>query len=74
MTELTPGQLLVAAREQRGLSQIEVAKQLRLSVQTVRDLEKDDYAAIVSEISEIFRISEIWILDSNNKMIILIVL
>ena len=43
MTELTPGQLLAACREQRGLSQADVAKQMHLSLQTVKDLEHDEY-------------------------------
>jgi len=46
MTELTPGQLLVASREHRGLSQSDVAKFIRLSLQTVKDLEKDEYTHI----------------------------
>lgn len=46
MTELTPGQILVACREQRGLSQIEVARHLRLSLQTIKDIENNNYEHI----------------------------
>lgn len=46
MTELTPGQLLAANREQRNLSHEDIARKLRLSVQTIKDLEKDIYAHI----------------------------
>lgn len=43
---LTPGQLLSAAREQRGLTQEAVAQQMRLSLQTIKDIEADNYVHI----------------------------
>lgn len=43
---IAPGQLLAAAREARSLSQADIAKQTRLSVQAINDIEKDDYAQI----------------------------
>lgn len=42
----TPGQLLLAAREARSLSQEDIAKHTRLSVQVVNDLEQDSYSHI----------------------------
>ncbi len=39
----TPGQILRAARESQGYQQTEVAKQLRLNVQTIIDIENDHY-------------------------------
>lgn len=46
MMELTPGQLLIQSRERCHLSQADVAQQLHLSLQTVKDLEQDDYLHI----------------------------
>jgi len=46
----TPGALLKAAREKRGLQQAGVAERLRLSVQTIIDLENDDYTHFTAEI------------------------
>ncbi len=43
---MTPGKLLSAAREARGFSLAEIAKQTRLSVQTICDIEQDDYKHI----------------------------
>lgn len=43
---MTPGQLLKAAREAASMSLDDIAKQLRLSVDTVCDIERDDYAKI----------------------------
>ena len=39
----SPGQLLVAAREARLFSQLDIAKRMRLSVQVIDDIEKDTY-------------------------------
>lgn len=39
-----PGAMLQIAREGKKLSQADVAKKLRLSLQWVRDIENDDYA------------------------------
>lgn len=46
----TPGEMLRQAREQRALEQQEVAKQLRLSAQTIIDIERDDYRHFTAEI------------------------
>src|SRR3990167_3544532 len=43
---MTPGQLLKATREAGPMSLDDIAKQLRLSVDTVCDIERDDYAKI----------------------------
>ncbi len=43
---ITPGRLLSAAREARGFSAEDIARQIRLSVQTIMDLEHDQYAQI----------------------------
>lgn len=43
---ITPGQLLTAAREARGLSQADISKQTRLSLQVVHDIERNEYARI----------------------------
>jgi cytoskeleton protein RodZ len=43
---ITPGQLLSAAREARSLSQSDIAKQTCLSVQSINELEHDNYAQI----------------------------
>lgn len=40
---VTPGKLLSAAREARSFSQEDIAKQMRLSVVTIQDIERDDY-------------------------------
>ncbi|EKD77096.1 MAG: integral membrane protein [uncultured bacterium] len=40
---MTPGRLLIAARETRALSPVDIAKHTRLSVQAVHDLEHDCY-------------------------------
>ncbi len=40
----TPGAILLDARRDRKLSQADVAKQLRLSVQWIKDIENDNYA------------------------------
>lgn len=40
---ITPGRVLAAAREAMSLSQEEIAKQLHLSVQTIKDIEHDTY-------------------------------
>lgn len=42
----TPGQLLLAAREARSLTQSDIAKHMRLSVQAVQDIENDAYAQL----------------------------
>lgn len=39
----TPGKLLSAAREQKSLSQEDIAKQIRLSVSAIDDIESDHY-------------------------------
>ncbi|PIZ03409.1 MAG: hypothetical protein COY58_09625 [Gammaproteobacteria bacterium CG_4_10_14_0_8_um_filter_38_16] len=39
----TPGRLLAAARHARPLSQDDIAKQMRLSVQAIQDIENDHY-------------------------------
>lgn len=44
--QTTPGQLLCIAREQCGLTIDAIAQQLRLSVQTIKDIEADHYAHI----------------------------
>ena len=44
--KMTPGQLLISAREAQSLSIDDIAKQLRLSLQTIIDLEQDAYAKI----------------------------
>ena len=41
-----PGALLKNAREEKNLSQADIAKQLRLSLQWIRDLESDHYAYV----------------------------
>ncbi|MCB1827467.1 MAG: helix-turn-helix domain-containing protein [Coxiellaceae bacterium] len=46
----TPGEILRAARELRGLQQSGVAERLRLSVQTIKDIEADDYRHFTAEI------------------------
>ncbi|HEX8872984.1 MAG TPA: RodZ family helix-turn-helix domain-containing protein [Nitrosospira sp.] len=46
--EASPGQLLRAARMERGLSIQDVARQLRLSVRQVTALEEDDYGKLSS--------------------------
>lgn len=43
MLSETPGKLLVAARESQSLSQADIAKQTRLSTQTINDIENDVY-------------------------------
>lgn len=40
---VTPGKLLSAAREARSFSQDDIAKQMRLSVQAIQDMEQDNY-------------------------------
>lgn len=40
----SPGKILKAAREAKFRTQAEVAEQLRLSVQTVKDIESDDFS------------------------------
>lgn len=46
----TPGQILRAARELRGYSQSGVAERLCLSIQTIKDIENDDYKHFTAEI------------------------
>ena len=46
--EERPGQLLRAARLERGLSIEDVARQMRLSVRQVTALEEDDYTKLAS--------------------------
>ena len=46
----TPGGLLKAARELRGWEQSTVAEKMRLSLQTIIDIESDDYARFSAEI------------------------
>jgi len=46
----TPGEILRAARELRGLEQSDIATRLRLSVQTIIDIENDDYQHFAAEI------------------------
>lgn len=43
MSSETPGKLLSAARESQSLSQADIAKQMRLSVQVINDIECDVY-------------------------------
>jgi len=43
---MTPGQLLSAAREARSYSQADIAKRTCLSVQSVNDIEQDEYSHI----------------------------
>lgn len=40
---MTPGRLLAAARSARPFSQEDIAKQMRLSVQAIQDIEDDNY-------------------------------
>ena len=42
----TPGQLLRGAREALGWAQADIAGKLHLSVQTIKDIESDDYSHI----------------------------
>lgn len=42
-TQPSPGQILAAARERCGLSQMEVAQKLRLSVDWIANIEQDQY-------------------------------
>src|SRR3990167_11169644 len=42
--EMSPGALLKKAREAKKLSQDQVAKQLRLSLQWIENIENDDYS------------------------------
>ena len=44
----TPGTLLQEAREAKKLSQTEIAKQMRLSLQRVKELEKDNYSNVAA--------------------------
>ncbi len=46
----TPGELLRAAREHRGFQQSAMADRMRLSVQTIIDIENDDYSRFSAEI------------------------
>jgi len=49
-THMSPGVMLQEAREEKKLSQADVAKEMRLSLQWVKDIESDDYthgAAII---------------------------
>jgi cytoskeleton protein RodZ len=48
-TELSPGKLLATAREQAGLSQEDVARELYMTLTKVRALEGDDYARLHSD-------------------------
>ncbi len=41
--QLTPGQMLSRAREEQGLSHIEIARKLNLKLQWVMDIEHDNY-------------------------------
>lgn len=43
-THSSPGLMLQQAREEKKLSQADVAKEMRLSLQWVKDIENDDYA------------------------------
>lgn len=43
-TPVGPGALLKQAREEKNLSQADIAKQLKLSLQWIKDLEGDNYA------------------------------
>lgn len=44
-TPLTaPGKVLRVARDARGLTQTDVAKRLHMSMQTIKDIEADDYS------------------------------
>lgn len=70
---VTPGQLLLAAREARSLSQADIAKRMHLSVQAIRSIEQDDYAQIgvrtyvrgyLSTYARLVSISEKQILDA----------
>lgn len=47
--ELSPGKLLVWARERAGLSQEQVAKELYMTLTKVRALESDDYRYMGSD-------------------------
>lgn len=42
----TPGQLLKTAREAQSLSLVDIAKEMRLSVHAVEDIERDEYSNI----------------------------
>ena len=42
--EMSPGALLKKAREAKKLSQEQIAKQLRLSLQWIENIENDDYS------------------------------
>ena len=73
---ITPGRLLVAAREARSLSQVDIAKQLRLSVQAINALEDDDYAyfgvrtfvrGYLSSYARIVNIPEKQVLDAMDS-------
>lgn len=50
MEPKTPGELLREAREYRGFQQSTVADRMRLSVQTIIDIENDDYSHFPAEI------------------------
>ena len=44
----TPGTLLQEARKAKKLSQTEIAKQMRLNIQLVKELEKDNYSHVAA--------------------------
>lgn len=45
-TQLRPGEQLRAAREQRGLTPVQAAHEMRIDLATLRALESDDYARL----------------------------
>lgn len=67
----TPGKLLKAARERRGLQQRGVADRMRLSLQTIVDIESDDYTHFTAEIylrGHLRNFSRIVNLDENEVL------
>jgi cytoskeleton protein RodZ len=46
----TPGSILKAERERQGLSVVDVAAQLRLSVPYIEDIEQDDYSHMSAQV------------------------
>ncbi len=49
-TGLTPGKLLLAAREAKSLTQADISEQTRLSMQVIKDIENDHYKHIRAKI------------------------
>lgn len=73
----TPGQMLAAARDAKPLSQADIAKQMCLSVETVNDLERDEYTKIgartfvrgyLSMYSRLVGVSQIQVLELFDSL------